>query len=146
MKMKAWLANKCVQWLTFILYLDKSTAATAVISQQTKMRSRLPNPLILCLILGGSFAMDGCKYPLAWRCGDLCIGNENFESYSDHCNCGGNHLQQGDSDVVLPGVTMSGERQIQWKWWLLDGWRWRWGGKDNRCCLQRNCTKHDPSM
>ena len=89
MKMKAWLANKCVEWLTFILYLDKSTAATAVISQQTKMRSRLPNPLLLCLILRGSFAMDGCKYPLAWRCGDVCISNENFESYSDHCNCGG---------------------------------------------------------
>ena len=73
----------------FIFYIDKSTAATAVISQQTKMRSRSPNPLLLCLILRGSFAMDGCKYPLAWRCGDLCIGNENSKSYSDHCNCGG---------------------------------------------------------
>ena len=44
--------------------------------------SKVVSVQLFFLILGNSFAWDGCSYGLAWRCGDVCI-DMNAE-----CKCG----------------------------------------------------------
>ena len=40
------------------------------------MMSRVLSVQLFFLILGNSFAFDGCEYAFAWRCGDTCIISE----------------------------------------------------------------------
>ena len=46
------------------------------------MMSRVLRVQLFFLILGNSFAWDGCAYTHGWRCGDACI------IYDAKCKCG----------------------------------------------------------
>ena len=85
------------------------------------MMSRVLSVQIFFLILGNSFALDGCALISAWRCGDTCIsryaeckcGDEIFgredQKWCCHNSCTGKGGK--DSDGTRQGAECTGRAQ-----------------------------------
>ena len=77
------------------------------------MMSKVVSVQLFFLILGNSFAWDGCSYGLAWRCGDVCI-DMNAE-----CKCGNEIFAKEDQKWCCHNSTCTdkGEEVVDYNYW-----------------------------
>ena len=83
------------------------------------MMSKVVSVQLFFLILGNSFAWDGCSYGLAWRCGDVCI-DMNAE-----CKCGDEIFAKEDQKWCCHNSTCSGKGEQN----SLGAWFGVWVGR-----------------